>query len=116
MQEACFSPDEPLCEQEKQLALYLRYQTTHERAFERCAGDLRRLREEREQREKAKIGFESQKRKEADETRKQELHQGAVLLAEAKVEHQQVLTLGVRLPITMAQIAEEDRKKVQKAA
>src|SRR5438067_6530345 len=32
LQEACFSPDEPLCEQEKQLALYLRYQTTHERA------------------------------------------------------------------------------------
>src|SRR5205823_5673577 len=48
--------------------------------------------------------------------RKQELHQWAVLLAEAKVDHQQVLTLGARLPVTIAQINEEDRKKAQKAA
>ena len=45
----------PLCEQEKQLALYLRYQTTHDRAFERCVKELRTLRKERE---KVKIGFE----------------------------------------------------------
>jgi hypothetical protein len=127
LQESCFDRELPLCEQEKQLALYLRYQTTHDRAFERCAGELRRLRRERE---KAKIGFESQKRKEAEETRKQahenrrqaaenrkqELHQWAVLLAEARVEHEQVLTLGARLPITLAAIKEEDRKRLQTAA
>ena len=122
LQEGCFDRELPLCEQEKQLALYLRYQTTHERAFERCAGELRRLRKEREQ---AKIGFESQKlkqaaearreanenRRQAAETRKQELHQWAVLLAEAKVEHEQVLTFGARLPLTMAAIKEEDRMR-----
>jgi hypothetical protein len=111
LQETCFDRDLPLCEQEKHLALYLRYQTTHDRAFERCAGELRKLRKERE---KVKIGFESQKRRQAEEAhreanenrrqaaenRKQELHQWAVLLAEAKVDHQQVLTLGARLPLT----------------
>jgi hypothetical protein len=38
LQETCFSPEMPLCEQEKQLALYLRYQTTHERAFSKLLG------------------------------------------------------------------------------
>jgi hypothetical protein len=122
LQEACFDRELPVCDQEKQLALYLRYQTTHDRAFERCASELRRLRKERE---KAKIGFESQKlkqaaearreanenRRQAAETREQELHQWAVLLAEARVDHQQVLTLGARLPLTMAAIKEEDRKR-----
>ena len=98
--------------------VYLRYQTTHERPFERCVKELRTLRNESR---KQKIGFDSQKRKEAEEarreanetrrqaaeTRKQELHQSAVLLAEAKVDHQQVLTLGARLPLTMAAIKEE---------
>ena len=40
LQETCFSAEMPLCDQEKQLALYLRYQTTHERAFQRCADEL----------------------------------------------------------------------------
>jgi len=55
LQESCFDLEMPLCEQEKQLALYLRYQTTHDRAFERCVKELRTLRKERE---KVKIGFE----------------------------------------------------------
>ncbi len=96
LQEGCFDLDHVTLaeEQEKQLALYMRYQTTHERAFERCGNELRKLRNESR---KTKIGFESQKRKEADEARKQanenrkkELHQLAVLLAEAKLTHQQV--------------------------
>jgi hypothetical protein len=141
LQEACFDRELPLCDQEKQLALYLRYQTTHERAFERCATELRRLRKERE---KAKIGFESQKRKQAEEarreanenrrqaaeTRTQELHQWAVLLAQAKVDHQQMLTSDVRFNQTLAQLkeeahrtsdvrcarSEEDRMRAEKAA
>ena len=122
LQEICFDRETPHCDCQKQLALYLRYQTTHERAFERCVKELRNIRNESR---KQKIGFESQKRKQAEEarreanetrrqaaeTRKQELHQWAVLLAEAKVDHQQVLTLGARLPLTMAAIKEEDRKK-----
>src|SRR5437868_5428231 len=105
LQETCFDRELPICEQQKLMALYLRYQTTHERAFERCVKELRSLRNESR---KQKIGFESQKRKQAEEarreanenrrqaveTRKQDLHQWAVLLAEAKVDHQEVLTLG----------------------
>ena len=127
LQETCFSPEMPLCEQEKQLALYLRYQTTHERAFDRCASELRKLRNEKR---KAEIGFESQKRKQAEEARreanenrrqaaenrKQELHQWAVLLAEAKFTHQEVLTSGARLPQILAQMKEEDQLRGQEAA
>jgi hypothetical protein len=115
LQESCFNPELPVCEQEKQLALYLRYQTTHERAFERCVGELRKLRNENR---KAEIGFVSQERKrkqeerkeaeearrQAAENRKQELHQWSVLLAEAKFTHQEVLTSGARLPQILAQM------------
>ena len=45
---------------EKQFALYLRYQTTNERAFSKALNDLLKLRKERRQ---AEIGFDSQKRK-----------------------------------------------------
>ena len=55
LQETCFSTELPECEQEKQLALYLRYQSTHERAFQRCSDELRKLRNEKR---KAEIGFE----------------------------------------------------------
>ena len=109
LQETCFSPEMPLCEQEKQLALYLRYQTTHERAFDRCANELRKLRNEKR---KAEIGFESQQRKhkedarkeseearrQAAEKRKEELHQWTVLLAEAKLDHQNVAISDARVP------------------
>ena len=127
LHETCFSPEMPLCEQEKQLALYLRYQTNHERAFDRCASELRKLRNEKR---KAEIGCESQKRRQAEEARreanenrrqaaenrKQELHQWAVLLAEAKFTHQEVLTSGARLPQILAQMKEEDQLRAQKAA
>jgi hypothetical protein len=45
---------------EKKLALYLRYQTTHDRAFHKCLSDLLKLRAERR---REQIGFESQKQK-----------------------------------------------------
>jgi hypothetical protein len=134
LQEICFDRETPHCDCPKQLALYLRYQTTHERAFERCVKELRSLRNESR---KQKIGFESQERKrkedaqkeaeearkqanetrrQAAETRKQELHQWAVMLAEAKVEHQQMLTSDIRFNQTLAQLKEEDRKRIQTAA
>jgi hypothetical protein len=118
LQEICFDRETPHCDCQRQLALYLRYQTTHERAFERCGKELRTLRNESH---KQKIGFDSQKRKDAEEarreanetrrqaaeTRKQDLHQWAVLLAEAKVDHQQMLTSDVRFNQTLAQLKEE---------
>jgi hypothetical protein len=47
---------------ERKLAVYLRYQTTHERAFHKCLSDLLKLRATMA---KELIGFESQKQKEA---------------------------------------------------
>ena len=127
LQEICFDRETPHCDCQKQLALYLRYQTTHERAFERCVKELRSLRNESR---KQKIGFESQKRRQAEdirreanetrrqaaETRKQELHEWAVLLAEAKVDHQQMLTSDIRFQQTLAQLREDEEQKFQKAA
>ncbi len=99
LQETTFNIEMPACLDEKQLALYIRYQTTHDRAFHKCLNQLLKLRAEKR---KAEIGFESQERKrkeeaqkqadqmrrEASENRKQELHRYNVLLAEAKFEHQ----------------------------
>jgi hypothetical protein len=73
-------------------SLFLRYQTTHDRAFHKCIEQLAKLRAERR---KEQIGFESQKRqqaaqeenearKQADETRRQELHQAKVRLLNSK--------------------------------
>ncbi len=79
-------------EDEKQFALFLRYQTTNDRAFHKCLNDLLKLRAEKR---KAGIGFERQKqreaeqaRKEAVEKRKHDLHPMKVLFAEAKADHQ----------------------------
>ncbi len=101
MQRTCFNQNSPVCERPKDLVLYLRYETTHDRAFHTALNQLLKLRAEKR---KAEIGFESQKRKEADEGRKEsienrrkELHQWNVWLAEAKFTHQQVLTSDARI-------------------
>jgi choline dehydrogenase-like flavoprotein len=95
LQHVAFNQEIPVCDDPKQLALYLRYETTNERAFHKCLNDLLKLRAEKRRQE---IGFESQRRKQADQTRressenrKQELHKWSVLLAEAKVDHQLLL-------------------------
>ncbi len=79
------------CWDENQLALYLRYQTTHDRAFHKSLNELLKLRAAKR---KEQIGFESQSHKQADqtrraaaETRKQELHKWSALLAEAKLDN-----------------------------
>ena len=87
---------------ERSLALYMRYQTTNERAFSKCLTDLLKLRAEKR---KAEIGFESQRRAKEDharkqsiETRKQDLHRFNVWLAEAKAEHQELLNHRLETP------------------
>ncbi|HEY3937144.1 MAG TPA: hypothetical protein VGL97_06920 [Bryobacteraceae bacterium] len=86
---------------EKRFALYLRYQTTHERAFHRCLNDFLKLRSEKRRTE---IGFESQKRREAEESRKKEKHEMkkechkfVVLLAEARLDGQIITNLNNRV-------------------
>ena len=109
----CFKEDGTL--DDKRLALFMRYRTSHERAFEKCLNELLKLRAEKR---KAEIGFESQKRVKEEHTRKQEQHEMAkehhqweILLAEAKVDHQQTLTSNEQLTHTMHSIAIEKAKK-----
>jgi hypothetical protein len=71
----------------KSLALYLRYQTTHDRTFSRYATELRKRRNERTRSER---GFVSQKHKEAAECRRQEVHQARQALQSARHEAQQI--------------------------
>lgn len=105
---------------EKSLALYMRYQTTHDRAFHAALNALLKIRAEKR---RAEIGFESQKQREAAEqrrvaaeTRKQELHQWAVLLAEAKVDRQQALTSSGKLPKSAPASEQEPHPTMQQAA
>jgi hypothetical protein len=86
---------------DRKLALYLRYQTTHERAFHKALNDLLKLRAEKR---KAEIGFERQQHAEADQTRKQERHEmakehqkWATLLAEAKLYSQQPVATRLKI-------------------
>jgi hypothetical protein len=92
MQDLTLSPELPMCDDPKQLALYLRYQTTHDRVFHKSLNELLKLRAEKR---KAEIGFDSQKQKQAEEARreaaenrKKERHTWAVLFDQAKVDHQ----------------------------
>jgi len=79
LQNLCFQIEEPACQSsdhEKQLALYMRYQTTHQRAFHKCLDQLLKLRAARQKEER---GFESQKQK-------QEIHEVRVRIAKATAE------------------------------
>jgi hypothetical protein len=68
LQETCFAADITAGSTQNQLSLYLRYGTTHERAFRRCLADLLKLRKERLRLER---GFESQARERAAEVRRE---------------------------------------------
>ncbi len=116
LQEQCFRPDLAMKEaddectgrlvpvvhdQEKTLALYLRYQTTHDRAFRQVSDELRKLRNEKRKQERdeaalsqraedSRIGFESQQAKQAQEVRKQEMHEARVRLVNSKADHNEI--------------------------
>ena len=118
--ECCTDAELSLDEQQKQLALFIRYQTTHDRAFHRSLNDLLKLRAERR---KAEIGFESQRRAEADhirreaaEKRKQERHKWDIMLAEAKVDHQIVLTSNLDVDEVIAEARQNVLQEAKKAA
>ncbi len=116
--EQCSADDEP-----KHIALYLRYQTTHNRAFYKALTELQKL---RQQKRKEEIGFVSQSRKqeleaakeaqrkaaeqrrEAQQTRRdaaehraQELHQARVWLTEAQAQRHEteiVIAKALKMP------------------
>lgn len=68
---------------ERKLALYLRYQSTHDRAFHKCLNELHKLRAE-----KRKDAAEA--RKDAGELRKQETHDVRLRALSAKTEDQEL--------------------------
>jgi len=121
LQDQCCTDEElSLDEQQRQLALFLRYQTTNDRAFHRALTDLLKLKAEKRKQE---IGFESQRRREAAESRreaaekrKQDLHEYAVMLAEAKVTHQQIMNLNLEMDAHEAAAAQDLAPEAQKAA
>ena len=118
--QCCTDEDLTLEQQQKQLSLFIRYQTTHDRAFHRSLNDLLKLRAEKRKQE---IGFESQKQKLADqsrrdsaEKRKQDLHRLAVLLAEAKVDHQLLQNLNLEATNERSFGAANNSQEAKKAA
>jgi len=68
LQNQCLNQQIPTADQPMELALYLRYQSTHNRAFYKALGELQKL---RQQKTKAEIGFVSQKRREEQEAMKE---------------------------------------------
>ena len=120
LQHVTFNHEMPVCDDPKQLALYIRYQTTNERTFHKCLQQLLSLRAEKRKQE---IGFERQEHKRNEETRrqsrenrKQEHHRWDILLAEAKVDHQQLMSLNVRQTATAASLRENPPIAAEKAA
>ncbi|MGI9072363.1 MAG: hypothetical protein ACR2JB_13855 [Bryobacteraceae bacterium] len=136
LQGTCFNSEIASDNPENQLALYLRYQTTHDRAFHKSLDKLLKLRAEKRKQE---IGFESQERKQAEEisrrnreerrqndelrkqadqtrreaaeNRKQELHRFNVLLGEAKYDHQLMQTIMLRVDQAAAACEKEDQEE-----
>jgi hypothetical protein len=74
-------------DQDRNLALYLRHQTTHDRAFRQVTDELRKTRNEKRKHE---IGFESQKQREAHEIRKQEMHEARLRPVNSKADHNEI--------------------------
>jgi hypothetical protein len=134
-QHACFVDGTLSMEdQSRRLSLFLRYQTTHDRAFRAALNDLLKLRSEKrkagldeaalsKRAEDVKIGFVSQKQKEAvialrqsAEKRKEERHKWDILHVEAKMNHQMVLTSNLELDREIVAAAEKQLTRGKKAA
>jgi len=69
-------PDSGLVASPDHWSVYLRYQTTHRRAFYKALNELQKLRAERH---KVQIGFEAQKRQDEQQVMKKQSHQLQIL-------------------------------------
>jgi len=106
LQESCFNQETAEITDQKLFTLYMRYATTHERAFHKCLTDLLKLRATRQ---KTQIGFESEKRR-ADR------HQHFLLLKDFELTLQQMKILDIEHERTLAKHPEIWPPKVKKAA
>jgi hypothetical protein len=76
LQQDCFDAETRQIKDQKLFALYLRYETTHQRAFHKCLNDLLKLRAEKP---KQQIGFESHRRQQEQHAMKKQHHKIAML-------------------------------------
>jgi hypothetical protein len=83
----CHDFETHLIDEPRQFALLQRYQTANERGMDKCVNLLLKLRATQR---KEEIGFESQKRQEAAETRKIEAHEARMHLANARAKRIEV--------------------------
>jgi hypothetical protein len=90
LQAHCFDITSGHIVEQKLFTLYLRYQTTHERAFSKCLNDLLKLRSEKR---KAEIGFASQNRQEELHEIKKRRQEMAVKNAEASLDFQLMMNV-----------------------
>jgi len=92
LQDLCIDPDTGAITDEKKFSLYMRYQTTHTRAFHKCLNDLLKLRAEKR---KAEIGFEAQRIQAEKHELKKQSHYWDVLKKDA-LTCQQLSTLAMQ--------------------
>jgi hypothetical protein len=85
LQDTCLDPDTGDIKDEKKFSLYLRYQTTHTRAFHKSLNDLIKLRAGQR---RAANGFEAQKHTEEENRRKIERHAAQMAMKDAQTRHQ----------------------------
>ncbi len=79
LQDACLNTDSGEIKDEKKFTLYMRYQTTHTRAFRQCLHDLQKLRKEKRQ---AENGVEAQRVASEKHQLKKDKHYWEVLKAD----------------------------------
>jgi len=106
LQETCFNQQTAEITDPKLFNLYMRYATTHERAFHKCLADLLKLRSTRQ---KTEFGFESEKRR-ADR------HQHFLDLKDLDFTYRQMKILDIEHERTLAKHPEIWPPKVKKAA
>jgi hypothetical protein len=80
LQDMCIDPATGAITDEKKFSLYVRYQTTHTRAFHKCLNDLIKLRAERR---KSERGFEAQRIESEKHEMKKQSHYWDVLKKDA---------------------------------
>lgn len=117
LQELSFHTDGPVCTSEKELALYLRYGVTHERAFSKALTDLTKLRAEQfkaaERLERLELAKRKQevslKRQALAEVRKNELHTARLESLDAKAELDRAKAAAKTGPLPNFNMSYEDR-------
>jgi hypothetical protein len=106
LQETCFNQETAQITDQKLFSLYLRYATTHERAFHKCLSDLLKLRNHKTNQQN---GFESEKRK-------SDRHQSFLKLEEINLRVQHVKAYVAEYNAARQIDADEIAKLAQQAA